>query len=538
MNHLSRKGFQVDGVFLSALLPPVKDLILNRKCRKIGRPARDAFGLLFEDGILILNARPDSPGLIWSKAVNMTELSSPAWNHHLDGAEVRNIVQPGADRILHICFSSTLLYGNSDVTLIFEATGRNANVILVRDEDKRILACHRKVPSTRSRYRTVAPGKVYVPPPPSGLSPGGWSSSIELKRAIENKKTSPALLYTMLEGVGPSTARALISHSEINKASLINVVTELETALLEQNFSPWLGPDGPLPIELGTGKPIEYPLSMQITGKTACIKEDRLEIWSAILRRRLSFLHKRLSSLKIALDGLVSPEKYRTWGNLLLSTQNNSKKGLREIVLRDWNGFEHTIPLKSSKSLKSNAGRFFRKASNTGIEKRNLEEHEQSTLDEIESLEKSLSRAPDLPVAELDALLRNHRNRELNREEQKKLIGAKTLNGGWRCFAGRNARENEEVTFRIGKRGDFWFHARGIPGAHVVLKLDGRTDNPPEDIILETAIEAARGSGVSSGIIPVDYTRVQYVNRIRKGKPGQVVYSREKTVFIDLDRLP
>jgi predicted ribosome quality control (RQC) complex YloA/Tae2 family protein len=505
---------------------------------KIGRPARDGFGLLFDEGILFLNARPDSPDLIWSKAVNMTELSSPAWNHHLDGAKVRDIVQPGADRILHICFSSTLLYGNSDVTLIFEATGRNANVILVRNEDKRILACHRKIPSIKSRYRTVAPGQVYVPPPSSGLSPGSWSSSVELKRSIENKKNSPVLLYKMLEGVGPMTARALIRHAEINETSLLKTVAKLETALLEQNFSPWLGPDGPLPIELGVGKPIENPLFMKIAGETKSIREDRLETWSAILRRRLTFLHKRLASLKIALDGLVSPEKYRTWGNLLLSTENNSKKGLREIVLKDWNGFEHTIPLKPSRSLKSNASKFFRKASNTGIERRNLEKHEYDTLDEIKSLEKSLSRAPGLPLDELDALLRNYRKKERNKEEQRKAIGARTLSGGWRCFAGRNARENDEVTFKIGKRDDFWFHARGIPGAHVILKLDGRADNPPEDIILETAVEAARGSGASSGIIPVDYTRVQYVNRMRKGKPGQVVYSREKTVFIDLDRLP
>ena len=90
----------------------------------------------------------------------------------------------------------------------------------------------------------------------------------------------------------------------------------------------------------------------------------------------------------------------------------------------------------------------------------------------------------------------------------------------------------------IGKRGDYWFHARGIPGAHVVLKLDGRVDNPSAEVILEAAVAAARGSGVSSGVVPVDYTRVQYVSRIRKGKPGQVIYKREKTIFVDLDRLP
>ncbi len=468
----------------------------------------------------------------------MTELPSPAWSHHIDGAKVQDLNQPGADRILRICFKSGLLYGNSDVTLIFEAAGRNANVILVRSDDTRILACHRKVPSARSRYRTIAPGQVYMPPPSSGLSPGSWASSGELKNSIENQKHTPALLYRLLEGVGPVTAQALLRHAEVHETSLIQVVAELENALLEKNFTPWEGPDGPLPIELDGGKPIDNPLSMKVAEEdTTLIREDRFEAWTVILRRRLSFLRKRLMSVETALNGLVSTEKYRTWGSLLLSTEDNSRKGLKEIELKDWNGCVHKIPLKPFRSLKSNAARFFRKASNTGKEKRNLEEHKRSALNEIKTLEISISEAPALTVDELETQLRNHKKIVRDQDDRRKRTEAILLSGGWRCFAGRNARENEEVTFRTGKRGDLWFHARGYPGAHVVLKLDGRMDNPPGEIILEAAIEAARKCGASSGVIPVDYTRVQYVNRIRKGKPGQVVYTREKTVFVDLDKL-
>ncbi|MCD4700878.1 MAG: NFACT RNA binding domain-containing protein, partial [Candidatus Aegiribacteria sp.] len=486
---------------------------------------------------LVLSARPDSPGLWWKRTGKITELPVPVWSHHLEGAEVMDLLQPGADRILHICLKSGLLYGNSDVTLIFEITGRNANVILLRSEDNRILACHRKVSSRMNRYRTVAPGQVYVPPPSSGLSPGSWSSSIELRISIEECNDSPELLYKILEGVGPVTARALIRHSEISKKPLLEMVAELEKALLEHDFNPWEGPDGLLPIELGEGKPILDPLSLRISWESATTRNDGLEIWTAVLRRRLSFLRRRLSGVITAMDRLVSPEKYRTWGSLLLSAGDNSRKGLKEIELKDWNGCEHIIPLKPFRSLKSNAARFFRKASNTGKEKHNLEEHKRNALKEIESLEKSLSAASDLTVEELEACLRNHRKIVRDQDDRRRRIEAKVLSSDWRCFAGRNARENEEVTFRIGKRGDLWFHARGYPGAHVVLKLDGRADNPPGEIILEAAVEAAKSSGVSSGVIPVDYTRVQYVNRRRKGKPGQVVYTREKTVFVDLDKL-
>jgi predicted ribosome quality control (RQC) complex YloA/Tae2 family protein len=526
----------VDGVFLTALLPLLQDLIKNRKCRKIGRPGiRDGFGFLFDNGILTLSARPDAPGLWWSSSVQMSELPSPAWSHHLEGALVLDLQQPGSDRILRINFKSGMIYGNSDITLVFEAAGRNANVILIRTDDGRILACHRKISSRKNRFRTIAPGQVYVPPPTSGLSPGSWSSSEELRKSVDTK--SPSILYRMLEGVGPVTARAIVRHSERSGTTLISTVEMLEEALLKKEFHPWEGPDGPLPIRLGEGTPISDPLSMRTSGKSEAIRDDRLETWTGIVRKRLSVLRKRLSGVKKALDGLVSPEKYRLWGNLLLATQNNSEKGLDRIVLTDWNGQEHEIPLKPSRSLKSNAGRFFRKASNTSIEQRNLEDRERIAHSEIESLERSLELSHELTSNELDALLMACRKKEKESAEQKKQIRARLLSNGWRCFAGRNARENDEVTFRIGKRGDLWFHARGITGAHVILKLDGKGDNPPAEIVLEAAAIAAKASGVSRGVIPVDYTRVEYVNRIRKGKPGQVVYTREKTVFVDLDKL-
>ncbi len=528
----------MDGVFLSAQLPPLKDLILGRKCRKTGCPElRDGFGLVFDNGILVICARPDSPGLWWHKTSRMTELQSPAWSHHLEGAEVLDLTQPGADRILTITFRSAVLYGNSEVRLVFEATGRNTNVILVRKEDNRILACHRKIPSAKCRYRTVAPGQVYVHPPSSGLSPGSWSSSDELRESILNNNYSPVLLYRTLEGVGPVTARAMIRQAEKKAEPLMSIIEQLEKALLEQDFSPWEGPEGPLPIRLGEGEAIPNPLVMRIKGESTTFREDRLETWQTIIRRRLSVLRKRNEGVSKAIDRIVSPGVYRMWGNLLLSYPDNSKKGLTEIILQDWEGSEHKIPLKPSRSLKSNAGRFFRKASNTGIEQNILEERRCKTLVEMEELEKSLLHSADLSADELDSILRNYRKKIREGDEQKRTIRVRELSDGWRCLVGRNARENDEITFRMGKRGDLWFHSRGITGAHAVLKLDGRSGNPPANIIFEAAAEAAKGSGITSGVIPVDYTRIEYVNRIRKGKPGQVVYSREKTVFVDLDKL-
>ncbi|MCK4506022.1 MAG: NFACT family protein, partial [Candidatus Aegiribacteria sp.] len=412
-----------------------------------------------------------------------------------------------------------------------------ANIILVRMSDNRILACHRKVSNSKCRYRTVAPGQVYKPPPGSGLQPGSWCDSNILRNELSADGVTPETIYRSLEGVGPVTARALIRHASDTGFSVFESVKILEQALLNEDFSPWSGTEGPLPIQLGEGKPIENPLSGELASRTISLKDDRLDLWKSILHRRRTKLQKRLSNVMNALETLVSPDTFRIWGNLLLSERDNSRRGLKRILLTDWNGVEHDIPLILLKSLVENAQRYFRKASNADIEIKNLNKHEIAIAEEITTLDASLTEAPELTIDELNTLLGNYQKRnrrKANRREHTPLI----LTGGWRCFAGRNASDNDEVTFSIGKRGDYWFHARGIPGAHVVLKLDGRADNPSAEVILEAAVAAARGSGVSSGVVPVDYTRVQYVSRIRKGKPGQVIYKREKTIFVDLDRLP
>ncbi|MCD4846882.1 MAG: NFACT family protein [Candidatus Aegiribacteria sp.] len=528
----------MDGVFLSAQIPYLRNHILGSRCSKIGVPIPNGYGLVFGDNMLVLTARPDSPGLWWTAHREMTEPVSPVWSHHLEGGEVKEISQQGSDRMLCILFASGLLYGSKDVKLIFEATGRNANVILMRMSDNRILACHRRISSSKCRYRTVAPGQVYKPPPGSGLQPGSWCDSSILRNELSADGVTAETIYKSLEGVGPVTARALIRHASDTGLSVFESVKILEQALLNEDFSPWSGPEGPLPIQLGEGEPIENPLSGELTSRTISLKDDRIDLWTSILHRRRTKLQKRLSNIMNALETLVSPDTFRIWGNLLLSEKNNSRRGLKRILLTDWNGVEHDIPLKLSKSLVENAQRYFRKASNADIEVNNLNEHEIVITKEIITLDASLAEAPSLSIGELNTLLGDYQKKNRKKASRPREHTPFILTGGWRCFAGRNAKDNDEVTFMIGKRGDYWFHARGIPGAHVVLKLDGKVDNPSAEVILEAAVAAARGSGVSSGVVPVDYTRVQYVSRIRKGKPGQVIYKREKTIFVDLDRLP
>lgn len=527
----------MDGVFLSAQLAELRERSADRLCMAVGIAGKDALGLVLGEGMLVLSARPDRPALWWSAPRKLEQPVSAAWGHHLEGGRVLSVTQPGSDRVAILEMSSGLLYGESGVRLIFEAAGRNANIVLVRILDGRVLACWRNITRERCRVRSISPGSVYQPPPPSGLHPGEWTTDRRLVDAMRSGEATAESLYRGLEGVGPVTARAILGESALSGETVDAVVIRLERALLDGDLRPWMALSGPVPIPLGPGEPITDPLSESLfSGSAGNTPRGNLDEWISLLRTRAERAGRKLEKLDGAISGLVPPDTSRLWGNLLLASGDRSR-GRSEVLLTDWEGVEHRIPLRPNRTTVENAGRYFRKASRADMEERNLRRLAEGIRRDLKRIEEDIRKAPGLPPEKIDALLA-----ETSRRRKRSSSGPTTtpplvLSGGWRCFVGRNAADNDRVTFSIGRKGDIWFHARGLTGPHVVLKIDGRVDNPPERVIIEAAAEAARGSGVTSGVIPVDHTRVQYVRKVRQGKPGQVVYTREKTVFIDLSSL-
>ncbi len=523
----------MDGVFLSSLIPLIEKRILDRTCLDVGKLFDGAFGLRFNNGVLCFSAIPDSVSIWWSDSENMTEPASPSWNHHIRKGKVIRVGQPGADRILRIDFSSPDSYGGSPVRLIFEAAGRNSNLILLRIDDGRILACLRKISRQQCRFRTIAPGQVYKPPPVSGLSPGTWADSEDLLKAVSSEDISPADIYRILEGVGPVTAKALLQESAQSGTTVRDEILKLENALLARTFQYWIGPNGPLPIRLGPGEPISDPLASGHDFQNISGIINRTDELIANISEQIVKLKSKLLKIEKTLHELTSPEQYRLWGQMLLTAPHKHDRGKSSIQLTDWEKTVREIPLKPSKTVQENAERYFRKSANVNKERENLQKLKSMTEAELRRLEIERENAGMLTPEQVNELLR--RQAKVKKEIGKTVRKAQELElgAGWRCFYGRNAAENDEVTFSIGVKGDFWFHARGVTGAHVILKMDGRSSNPPARIMNRAAAVAAEHSS-SSGIVPVDYTYRQYVRRIRKGGPGKVTYSREKTIFVEV----
>jgi predicted ribosome quality control (RQC) complex YloA/Tae2 family protein len=478
----------LEGVFLSAVADFLDRRLRGRRCSGVRAALGDTLSLALGGDVLLLCARPGTPSLELARQGRGESLPQAAvWDDHLEGAVLESIGQKGLDRVLVLRFTAPSPYSPSGSSVFFEAAGRNANAVLVRSSDDRILA-----------------------------------------DALEAART-PADVYTLLEGVGPSTAFSLLEESRISDRPLPDIVADLAEALANRRFEPWAGTRGPLPVRLGEGSAIEDLLAYARGSREDAPGDSLLEGFVAKVGARISECRRRTGRLRQAIEGSVPPSVYRNWGSLLLARAGGSSPGCTEALVKGWEGEDVRIPLRPLKTWKDNAERYFRKARNAEFELDNLRRLLSQEEERIRKMTEALEQAKDKGI--VDTALAPPPGR---RPQEKTGPMQKLLAPGWRCWIGRNAKENDEVTFRIGRRGDIWLHARGLSGAHVVLRCEGGHSSPPAAVLEQAAALAAQHAKPASEVMPVDYTMVQHVRKARGAGPGEVLYTGEKTLFIRL----
>ena len=444
------------------------------------------------------------------------------WDSLLSGSRITSVMQHGCDRILLFGFVKERAYRSTRMTLRFEAAGRNSNMVLTRDSDDRILACTRTVTGRMSSYRTIAPGSPYKAPPPSGRPPSEWGSP-EVQ-GILSRAGSAGEIYPVLEGVGPATASAILAEAAASGSDPGKTALVLAEALETRRFEPWSGPWGPLPVRMGPGEPLDDPLSA-FAPVLSSGSDSRLRAFLARNESAREEAMGRLTEVRALLESLPGSDTLRLWGGMLLAAASEIPRGAASVTLNDWDGNPHTIPLRASRSAVENAERLFRKAGNIDSEAAALKKRAEALAARCGILAREAEEAVRTGIVPDDRAVPRHERGEAGQEPVE-------LSDGWLCWIGRNSRNNEEVTFRIGRRGDWWLHARGVPGPHVVLRGRPGSGNPPAAVLRRAAELAAEGAACTSEIVPVDWTQVQHVRRMKGGRPGEVTYTRERTIFV------
>ncbi|MBD3180620.1 MAG: DUF814 domain-containing protein, partial [Candidatus Latescibacteria bacterium] len=226
--------------------------------------------------------------------------------------------------------------------------------------------------------------------------------------------------------------------------------------------------------------------------------------------------------------------RYLRYGNLLTSHFNRLSKGMKEVTLPALSGREEvTIALRQKLTPQENIKRYFRKAKKgkkglTRIEERIREARKQ--LEKSESLLERIEQA-DSP----EQLYQFIEKRKLpdggGRDEEGSDFRKYTIEGKYTVYVGRNARENDRLTHAFASGSDLWFHARGVPGSHVILRGANRS-TPPRILKKVAAIAAYYSKSRNSELVPVSYTEKRYVRKPRKSPPGTARLDRESTLFV------
>lgn len=263
-------------------------------------------------------------------------------------------------------------------------------------------------------------------------------------------------------------------------------------------------------------------------------------------------IDKRTRFIQNALDKLAKEEDINQRkqlaelkGNLLLTFKNQIRSGSSKArltnIFSDYTE-EIIIKLNPAKSVVENANNYFNKYKNVA-EKQEIVRIKKDTLiselNQIQDLSKQLDSAkfPALLKLEKQLSQRNILQKPGNEDAAKQSLEYSfkryVLEKEWNVYVGKNGPNNALLTFNFAHRWDIWLHAQGVPGSHVVIQLPGRDNAVPRKVIEQAAqLAAANSKARFSATVPVIFTEVRFVNRVRKALPGTVTTRNEQVIFV------
>ncbi len=471
----------------------------------------------------------------------------------LRGAALLSVEQPPFERLLFFSFEHPQ-QGKS--VLMAEVMGRHSNLLLLNGE-KRILTAVKQVGPGRNRWRSTLPGAIYTPPPPL-QHPLPWQLNAEMvSRWIAEAPDVPfwRLLVQNASGVSPLFAQEISCRSagretalakEVASEKVIAVLTALLDRWSNNRWQPTIAVAGdrvlaaaPYPLDCAEETAPLPSMSLalarwrQSLGAGDPYRAQRGAVAGeiAVVRRRLTRLQGNLQQ-EIAAKGEM--QRWRLMGDWLLASASRVKAGQKELPVETEQG-PLIIPLEPTLSPVENAQRYYRRYRKA---KRALEvvpphlRQVQRDLAYLDQLSVDLQEAENAPqIAGVEQALAAMSGYKRPRKITPDHSGPRQFHTaeGYVVWVGRNARQNEMVTFHQASPDDTWFHARNLPGAHVVLRNGGRPVTP-ETRQQVADLAAHFSSGRGEALVEVQTCRVRDVKRMPGGHPGQVILRREEVL--------
>ena len=536
-----------DGVFAGVIARQLNKELNGAKIEKVQQPEPDEIILQVNSSAgrkkLLLCINPQGARVHYTSLAYENPSEAPNFcmllRKHIQGGRIVSVTQPGTERLIAFDIETVNELGYSvNKRLIAETMGKHSNIILVDTESEKIIDSIKRVSLDVNRYRQLLPGFKYVLPPSQGKH-DFWTldgasdidvSDIQglsggLRAEIKNAADAAAVRDSLLTGdLFPAVyLKPDGTPADVHAVKLKTLEDSCEVLRFDT-----------------VGEALDYFYSHKA-------ESNRVLQRSAELTRTLNgLIDKQLLKKQRLLDELKQADRadeFRIKGELITANIGRIKPGAKSAkVISYYDGSEVEIALDEKLSAAKNAQAYFKRYSKLKNSVKEKLSQLRECEDEIAYLRSVQGLIPgsstheelDLIRAELiaEGHLRGKKAAERGRKSSKPKPRRFKTASGYELCVGRSSAENDYITFKLGGKTDLWFHTKDIPGSHLVLFTNG--EEVDADTIYEAAGIAAWFSGAKdSENVPVDYVPLRYVKKPAGAKPGMVIFTNNRTVWIN-----
>ena len=534
-----------DGFFLHHLTKELQDELLYGRIQKVNQPFEHELVLTIRNNRknykLLLSAHP----VFGRLQITKTDFQNPQtpntftmiMRKYLQGAVIENITQIENDRVLEIAFSNKNEIGdNIKVTLVVEIMGKHSNIILIDKAESKIIESIKHIGFSQNSYRTILPGSTYIAPPKTDAKNPFTVSDEKLFEILQTEDLAPRHLQKLFQGLGRDTAKNLAAQLSDDKLKQFRAffARPVQPNMTDKSFAA-------VPFDK-SGQTFDSLSELLDVFYQDKAERDRVNQQSSDLIHRvqteLDKNIKKLAKQEKELAATENAEEFRQKGELLTTYLSMVPNNQDQVELDNYYTNEKiTIALDKSLTPNQNAQRYFKKYQKLKEAVKHLTgliEETKHTITYLESVETALSHASISDIEDIREELvetgfvkRRTRDKRHKRKKPEQYLAS---DGKTIIMVGRNNLQNDELTFKMAKKGELWFHAKDIPGSHVLIKDNL---NPSDEVKTDAAELAAYYSKARlSNLIQVDMIEAKKLNKPTGAKPGFVTYTGQKTLRV------
>ena len=568
-----------DGITIANIVTELNQTITGGKINKIAQPENDELIITIKNQRkqyrLFLSASASLPLIYLTETNKPSPLTAPNFcmllRKHIGSGKIIAIEQPGMERIIRFTIEHLNELGDLCTKyLIVEIMGKHSNIIFCNEEDQ-IIDSIKHVSAHMSSVREVLPGRPYfIPETQSKLNPFVLTEEIFQEKIFPRPVNVAKAIYTSITGISPLMAEEVCYRAgidggiptdgleDVERVHLAHTFLRMVDDIRDGHFEPNIIYNGKEPVEFACFplsqyqdyRAVSYPsifpvLETYYAEKNIVTKMRQKTVdLRKIVQNALERNVKKYQLQQKQLKDTEKKEKYRVWGELLNTYGYEVEPGAKSMeALNYYTNEMIQIPLDETMTPQENAKKYFDKYSKLKRTKEALDTLLQETGDEIKHLE-SIAASLDIASSEEDLVQIKEEMMEYGYVKRKNTGGKKVKvtsrpyhyisSDGYDIYVGKNNFQNDELSFKFASGNDWWFHAKGQPGSHVIVK--SKNEELPDRTFEEAGKLAAYYSkGRQAPKVEIDYTQKKNLRKPTGGKPGFVVYYTNYSLLIEPD---